>query len=197
MADVACRRTRPCASSTLTFRMSSRHVASQAQESAVAVANVRLPEVDPGTVLDFRLASPDSDTVLEDLALEVRGSIVTQAGSRPEAIEVVWGREVVRELAVDVSRGAEGRRRGGAARARGRFHGFVGALRLPPSFRLSLVARLGDGRRIRVAEIVGRRASLEPERGWAGARGAFVSSPSGRSRDSSSIPMGRRSRTRG
>ncbi len=159
--------------------MSSSHVALEVQGSAVTVANVRLLEVDPGTVLDFQLASPDSDTAFEELALEVRGSIVTRA-SRAEAIEVVWGREVVRELAVEVSRGAERRRRGAAGVARGGFHGVVGALRLPPSFRLWLVARLEDGRRIGVAEIVGRRGSVEPGPGWAGPRGAFVSSPSGR-----------------
>ena len=159
--------------------MSSSHVASQVQGSAVTVADVRLLEVDPGTVLDFRLASPDSDTAFEELVLEVKGSIVTRA-SRTEAIEVVWGREVVRELAVEVSGGAERRSRGAAGVVRGRFHGVVGALRLPPSFQLALVARLEDGRRIWVAEIVGRRGSVEPGPGWAGPRGAFVSSPSGR-----------------
>ena len=159
--------------------MSSSHVASQVQGSAVTVDNVRLFEVDPGTVLDFRLASPDSDTAFEEFALEVKGSIVTRA-SRAEAIELVWGREVVRELAVEVSRGAERRGRRGAGGTRGEFYGVVGALRLPPSFRLALVARLEDGGRIRVAEIVGRRASVEPEPGWDGPRGAFVSSPSGR-----------------
>ena len=138
---------------------------------------VRLFDVDPGSVRDFRLASPDSDTALEELALEVRGSITTRA-SRAEAIEVVWGREVVRELAVEVSKGAERRRRGGGAR--GGFHGIVGALSLPPRFRLVLVARLEDGGRIAVAEIVGQRASVEPGPEWDGPRGAFVSSPSGR-----------------
>ena len=159
--------------------MSSSHVASQVQGSAVMVADVRLLEVDPGTVLDFRLASPASDTAFEELVLEVKGSIVTRS-SRTEAIEVVWGREVVRELAVEASRSTERRRRGAADVVRGRFHGVVGALRLPPSFRLALVARLEDGRRIWVAEIVGRRGSVEPGPGWAGPRGAFVSSPSGR-----------------
>jgi glycosyltransferase involved in cell wall biosynthesis len=159
--------------------MSSSQVASQVHGSAVAVANVRLLEVDPGTVLDFRLASPDSGTVSEELVLEVKGSIVTR-GSRAEAIEVVWGREAVRELAIDASKGAERKRRKGAGAAGGGFHGVVGALGLPPSFRLVLVARLEDGRRIGVAEIVGRRESVEPGPGWAGPRGAFVSSPSGR-----------------
>ena len=143
------------------------------------VADVRLLEVDPGAVLDFRLASPTSDTAFEEFVLEVKGSIVTRS-SRTEAIEVVWGREVVRELAVEASRGTERRGRGAADVVRGRFHGVVGALRLPPSFRLALVARLEDGRRIWVAEIVGRRGSVEPGPGWAGPRGAFVSSPSGR-----------------
>ncbi len=159
--------------------MASSQIASQVQRSAVTVANVRLFEVDPGTVLDFRLASPDSDAAFEEFVLEVKGSIVTRA-SRPEAIELVWGGEVVRELAVEVSRGAERRGRGAAGVARGGFYGVVGALRLPPRFRLALVARLEDGARIRVAEIVGRRASVEPGPGWGGPRGAFVSSPSGR-----------------
>jgi hypothetical protein len=149
------------------------------QESAVRVGKVRLLEADPGTILDFRLTSPDADTDFEELTLEVRGSIVTRA-ARAEAIEVVWGREVVRELPVEFSGGVERRGRKTADAAKGGFHGVVGALGLPPSFRLGLVARLEDGRRIWVAEIAGRRRSFEPEPGWAGPRAAFVSSPSGR-----------------
>jgi glycosyltransferase involved in cell wall biosynthesis len=145
----------------------------------VTVADVRLLEVDPSAVLDFQLTSPGADTAFEELAVEVRGSIVTRA-SRAEAIEVVWEREVVRELAVEISRSAERGRRGAAGVARGGFHGVVGALRLPPKFRVELVARLEDGRRIGVAQLVGRRASAAPGPGWAGPRGAFVSSPSGR-----------------
>ena len=120
------------------FLMSSSHVASQVQGSAVTVDDVRLFEVDPGTVLDFRLASPDSDTALEEFALEVRGSIAART-STAEAIELVWGREVVRELAVEASRGAEPKGRRGEGGARGEFYGVVGALSLPPSFRLALV----------------------------------------------------------
>src|SRR5262249_53666331 len=77
-----------------------------------------------------------------------------------------------------VSKGAEQRKRGGGTR--GGFHGVVGALSLPPRFRLVLVARLEDGGGLAGAEILGRSAGGETGADLGGSPGGVASSPSGR-----------------
>jgi D-inositol-3-phosphate glycosyltransferase len=155
-------------------------VTEQVHAFAVAIEELRLPEAKGGPLLDFRLTSPEPRSTSEELAVEVKGWILPKR-SRAEAIELVCQGEVVRELAVETSRsGPEGKPQESRGGPSGSFFGVIGALRLPPRFRLDVVARLEDGSRAPLAEVIGRRSSIGPERGWEGPRGAFISSPSGR-----------------
>lgn len=139
-------------------------------ESVIALEG-RVPGLDCG------LAAPEAGQASSELGIEIKGW-ARSAGPPVEAVELVCAGEVLREGPLELGRHADSETSAGAVPDR--FFITLSALRLPPRFALEVRARLEDGSTAPVAEIVGRRETLASGAPRAGLRGAFISTPTGR-----------------
>jgi hypothetical protein len=142
-------------------------------------APLRITAVDliekPGQEAVCHLTRPHAGEVSSELAVEIRGWAARS--SRVDSVEVVCEGRVCRKAGVEAQPPRGERARG--RRGRVYFHTVIGAFRIPRRFRLSIVACLKGGERVRVAEIRGERESLFTG-ATDGLRPIFISTPSGR-----------------
>ena len=145
--------------------------------TAVTIERVDVLGAEAPALLDCGLTSPESGDSAVELGLEIKGWAIGRAAP-VTAVELVCEGELLRTVPLDLGSSSRGRAQGNGAPSR--FFGTLGAVRLPPRFRLMVRARLENGADAPLAEIHGRRESLANVGGAEDLRAGFISTPTGR-----------------